>query len=443
MVIVELLPQEKITLRNRSVRVHAPASGGRSVDFVEDIRIRVGFQNLLHRALREEVGRVAPDPETLELRHAQQHFPALCLAHAADVQMLQILHAGQGREIQLDVGIGNNLQELQLRAVFQHVQRVPAAGRDDAHLEIRHIPHEIPVVQFQIVPQVQVLQVGEVLQLLGVFIPHVRIEVGAPEPLGIRAHGELVICKPDSPDDLHLRIGVPDLRHTLRRDTAGVHVQALAALHQRKDFPHRCALVRHDAVVQVHLLRQRAQIPPIEDKAVLQLRLGRGLLQGAQVGPGEVPGRFQGSFHGGGLRVQLLAVQFCPGPVGPHVDPRQLRHLAQQLRRLFHILMGQLVERYSRGIQRVNAALREIQFRYRCRGRFRCLGRLGGFRRGFLRGFFCRYRARIRRNRGCAAAAEQGHQQDGQDDGQDDFFHKRFPLFFLISFMSVSQHVAI
>ena len=206
--------------------------------------------------------------------------------------MLQILHAGQRREIQLDMCPGNNFQEFQLGAVFQHIQRVPAAGRDDAHLEIGHGPHEVPVVELQIVAEIQILQIGQILELLGILIPHIGIEVGAPEALGICPHGELVIGKPDSPDDLHIRIRIPDLRHALGRDAAGVHVQTFAVFHQRQDFPYRRALVRHDAVIQIHLFGKRAQIAPVEHEAVFQLRLRCGLLQRAQVRPGEVPRRF-------------------------------------------------------------------------------------------------------------------------------------------------------
>ena len=180
----------------------------------------MGCQDLIHRALREEVGRMASDPKAFELRHAQQHFPALSLAHAADVQVFHVLHVRQRMQIQFNMGPGDDLQKFQLRAVFQHVQRIPAAGRNDAHLEIGHGTHEIPVVQLQIVAQIQILQVRQVLQFPGVLIGHIGIEVGTPEPLGIRAHGELAVGKPDSPDDLHIRIGIPDLRHALGGDAA-------------------------------------------------------------------------------------------------------------------------------------------------------------------------------------------------------------------------------
>ena len=319
-------------------------------------------------------------------------------------------------QIQLDVGPGDDLQKFQLRAVFQHVQRIPAAGRDDAHLEIGHGTHEIPVVQLQIVAQIQILQVREVLQLSCVLIRHIGVEVGTPEPLGIRAHGELAVGKPDSPDDLHIRIGIPDLRHTLGGDAAGVHIQALAVLHQGQNLAYRRSLVRHDAVIQIHLFRQCAQIAPVEHKAIFQFRLRRGLLQSAQVSPAEIPSRFEGALHRGSLRVQFFTVQFRPGSVGPHIDPRKRRHLLQQLRRLRHILVRQLVERYSVSVHRIDTAFRKRQLRDRRWGRFGGLGRFGRFRRSFLRSLLRGSRCRIRRDRGRAAAAEQGQQQDGQDD---------------------------
>ena len=74
-------------------------------------------------------------------------------------------------------------------------------------------------------------------------------------------------------------------------------------LHQGQDLAHRRTLVRHNAVVQIHLLRQRTEISSVEYKSIFQFRLRCGLLQSAQVGPAEIPLRPDRTLHRGGFRV--------------------------------------------------------------------------------------------------------------------------------------------
>ena len=70
-------------------------------------------------------------------------------------------------------------------------------------------------MQLQVVTEIQIFQVGQIFELLCLFIPHIRIKIGTPETLGVCSHGKLIVCKPDPPDYFHIRVIVPDFCHLL------------------------------------------------------------------------------------------------------------------------------------------------------------------------------------------------------------------------------------
>ena len=284
--------------------------------------------------------------------------------------MLKIGHLFQGLKIKIQMRVRNNLQKFQLRAVFQHVQRFPAARGKDQNFKVRHIPQKAPVMQLQIMAEIQIFQVGQIFEFLGVFIPHIGIKVCAPETLGVCPHGKLIVGKPNPPDDFHLRVVIPDLCHRLGGNAAGIHIQAFAVFHQRKDLPDSSSFVTHDAVVEVHLLRQCAEIPSVKHKAVIQIRPGRRLLQQEKVLPCEITRRFRRALSRCGLCVQFRAFCFSPGTVRPEVDILQFRHLFQELRGFRNVLVRKPLEIQPGFISLMGGAVRKAQHGYgnrRCR----------------------------------------------------------------------------
>ena len=365
----------------------------------------------------------------------------------AEVQIRQILQPGQGAQI-VDAG-GLQLGIAELGAGRQRAHIAPVAHGQHHRLQIRHVADEVDALHVGVVAQIQVLDLGAVLERLGVLRRQLAADagVGGEDALHIRADavaGAALqrVAEPDAPDHVGLGMGVPDLGHVLVIHTAAVHIQVAELRHAVGDRLDQRPLIVHGDVGQVHLLAVQAELLVKEGEGIVHLqlrpvcaqpgqrfpgdrarrRVARAQLQGFEIGQERRPG--EGLFHRLPIRagqVDLLRVLVAALPV--QRDVKEKTHIRAQRLQLPQRLRAQRVGIYARFLQicqlrqalpqLIQALIREIHLRLSPVDD----DLLGGFRR--------RRRLGRRGGKRPAAAQQRNAQQRRQADANHFLCHMK------------------
>ena len=93
--------------------------------------------------------------------------------------------------------------------------------------------------------QVQIFDLGAVLQGTGCFVGDLAAARGAGSENALHIGAGSVTGKPDTPDYVHRGVFITDDGHSLIGDIAGIHIQCFEVLHKRNDLPDSGAFIIH------------------------------------------------------------------------------------------------------------------------------------------------------------------------------------------------------